>query len=129
MSAPGKTHHVAGIGTSVLPIHVFCDLTKRPGELDDWVGETLRKQRLLRRAASCSKDLGQMNLLASLADGVLHVTCDVVCLAFCLVEFAFRLQLLSPVILPTVSFMAPFAFSAAPFTCSRSMVLLLLMIG
>jgi len=37
-----KTRHVAGIGTSVLPIHVFCDLTKRPGELDDWVGETLR---------------------------------------------------------------------------------------
>ena len=33
-------------------------------------------------------------LLTRLANGVLHITGDLVRLAFCLVEFAFRLQLL-----------------------------------
>jgi hypothetical protein len=32
---------------------------------------------------------------------------------------------LSPVSLPAPSLMAPFALSAAPFTCSRSMIVLL----
>ena len=64
-------------------------------------------------------------LLTRLAHSVLHITGDLVRLAFCLVEFAFRLQLLIAGDLASGILYSAFAFSAAPFTCSRSMVFLL----
>ena len=67
----------------------------------------------------------EQKLFGQFAGCVLHVANSVVDVALGLVELTFGLKLLVTGDLTAVSLMLPFALSAAPFTCSRSMVYLL----